>query len=101
MPSQKTTNSKNSTLPSKSSESNPSLPSTLELQESLQADAKALDIPTGSAQIFIKKAVEDAEKSLSSQKNVTRKSLDRALIKELKKYHQDLAYVYQNRDKII
>ena len=39
--------------------------------------------------------------SSKSKKIITEQDLNRAIVKELKKYHKDFAYVYENRDKII
>ena len=71
------------------------------IQHELKAHARALEIPVGAAEIFIKKSLTAATKSLKSKKIVTDQDLNRAIIKELRKYHKDLAYVYENRDKII
>ena len=72
-----------------------------EIKRELKAHAKALDIPPGSANIFIDKSVTAATKRLSTKKLITESDLTHALVKELQKYHTDLAYVYENRDKII
>lgn len=72
-----------------------------DLTKTLKIDARAVGIPSGAANIFIEKVLQDAEKSLKSKKVITKKDLDRAIIKELKKYNSDFAYVYENRDKII
>ena len=71
------------------------------IKRELKIHAKALRIPPGSAEIFIDKAMKDALRTLKSKKLITNQDLDRALVKELKKYHPDLAYVYENYDKII
>ena len=67
----------------------------------LKIHAKALGIPSGSAEIFIKKSISAAEKSLKSRKIITKNDRIRAITKELKKYNKDLAYVYENFNKII
>ena len=67
----------------------------------LKIHAKALGIPSGSAEIFIKKSITAAEKSLKNRKIIIRADRIRAIAKELKKYNKDLAYVYENYDKII
>lgn len=67
----------------------------------LKTDAKAVGIPAGAAESFISRTIKDAKKSLKSKKLITKDDLDRAIIKELKKYNADFAYVYQNRDTII
>ena len=71
------------------------------IKRELKIHAKALRIPPGSAEIFINKALKDALRSLKSKKIITDRDLNRAIVKELKKYHKDFAYVYENRDKII
>ncbi len=67
----------------------------------LKIHAKALGIPSGSSEIFIKKSVDTAKKSLKNRKIVLESDLRRHISKELKKYHADLAYVFENYDKII
>ena len=70
-------------------------------ESTLKIHAKALGIPSGAAEVFIQKSLKDTTKSLESKKIITESDFTRALIKELKKYHADLAYVYENYDKII
>lgn len=72
-----------------------------QLKKELKIDAKALNIPPGAAQIFIDKVLADTDKALKSKKIITEDDLTRIVVKELKKYHADLAYVYKNRDKIV
>ena len=71
------------------------------LKRNLRIDAHGVGIPTGAANIFVDKTVKDALKSLKDKSIITEKDLDRAIVKELKKYNPDLAYVYKNRDTII
>ena len=70
-------------------------------KKDLEIDAKAVGIPSGAADAFIDKSLASAKKSLKSRKIITEKSLEVAILKELKKYNTDFAYVYENRDKII
>lgn len=67
----------------------------------LKNEARALGIPIGAAESFINLVVPAVIKNLSDKKIITEKDLTRAVIRELKKYNADLAYVYENRDKII
>lgn len=67
----------------------------------LKIDAKGLGIPSGAATIFIEKTLKTATKALQKKTIVTDLDVKKAITKELKKYHADLAYVYENRDKII
>ena len=71
------------------------------LKKALKIHARALDIPEGSAEIFINKSVAAAKKALAKHKFITDQDITRVVAKELKKYHADLAYVYANYDKII
>jgi hypothetical protein len=72
-----------------------------DLKKLLKTDAKALGIPSGAAEIFIERTLKSVEKSLKSKDLITESDLTRLVVHELKKYHADLAYVYQNRGKII
>jgi hypothetical protein len=71
------------------------------LIKNLKIDAKAVGIPAGAAEVFIEKSLQAASKTLKNKKIITSKDLERAITKELKKYNTDLAYVYENHDKII
>lgn len=72
-----------------------------EVIKDLKVDAHALSIPEGAAEIFIERTVKDAKKSLKNRSIITERDLKHAILKELKKYNADFAYVYENRDKII
>lgn len=71
------------------------------LSKELKLHAKALGIPEGSAKVFINETLTAAKKSLRAKSIITAADLDRAIIKNLKKYHKDFAYIYENRDTII
>ena len=71
------------------------------LKRELLLDARAVGIPSGAAEDFVDRSLAAAITSLSRKSIITENDLKRAIAKELKKYHPDLAYVYQNRDKII
>ena len=71
------------------------------LKKELKIDARAVGIPSGAADSFIEYTIKNATKSLKSKQIITVKDLKRAILKELKKYNRDFAYVYENRDKII
>ena len=72
-----------------------------EIIKNLKIDARGVGIPEGAAEVFIARTMKDAKKSLKNRSIITEKDLNWAILKELKKYHADLAYVYENRDKII
>lgn len=71
------------------------------LQKSLKIDAKAIGIPAGAADVFIAKTLDAVEKDLKHHRIITESGLKSAIVRELKKFHKDFAYIYQNRDKII
>ena len=71
------------------------------IEKDLKIDAKAVGIPSGAAELFIKKTLEEVKKQLKNKTIITDKDLERIITKELKKYNADLAYIYKNRDKII
>ena len=72
-----------------------------EITKELKIDTHAVGITEGAAEAFIERTMKDVQKSLRHKSIITESDLNRAIIKELKKYHADLAYVYENRDKII
>lgn len=71
------------------------------ITENLKIDARGLGIPDGAAEIFINHTLKNLKKTLKSKSLITENDLNRFIAKELKKYHTDFAYVYQNRDTII
>ena len=71
------------------------------LTRDLKTEARALGIPVGAANIFVEKTVSATQNKLKKKKIITKRDLERTVVAELKKYNADLAYVYQNRDKII
>lgn len=71
------------------------------VKSDLKLHAKSLGIPSGAADIFIDKTLKTVSRNLKNKKIITTEDLTRAIAKELKKYHQDLAYVYEIYDKII
>ena len=71
------------------------------LTRDLHRTAKGLGIPEGSADAFIARVIPAVEKSLSHKSIITESDLTRALVRELRKYNPDFAYVYEIRDIII
>lgn len=72
-----------------------------QLIKELKMHARAVGLPSGSAESFIEATIKSAQKTLKNKSVITDSDLVRIVTKELKKYNQDLAYVYQNHDKII
>ena len=71
------------------------------LHHELKLHSRALGIPDGAADSFIDATISSVEKNLKSKTVITAADLRRNIVKELKKYNTDLAYIYQNRDTII
>ena len=64
-------------------------------------EARALNLRSGSAEKFAVLTTDAVEKWFGSRTIVTEKDLKLRVAKELKKYNEDLSYIYLNRDKII
>ena len=71
------------------------------VRSELKLHARALGIPSGAANDFIEETLKSVQKSLSKKSTVTSADISRLIVKNLKKYHADFAYVYENRDTII
>ncbi len=72
-----------------------------ELIRDLKLEAKAVGIPQGAAEDFVAKTIAAVSAKIAKRKVMTKIDMERIVAIELKKYNADLAYVYQNRDKII
>jgi len=72
-----------------------------ELKEELLRQAKALRMPAGTAEVVASKVTEQVGKWIAKRAVVTTDDVDRRVALEIEKYSADLAYVYQNRGKII
>lgn len=64
-------------------------------------EAKVLGIAESTAEMFSEQVVERVAQWVEKRMAITSDDLNRQLATELKKYSSDLAYVYQNRGKII
>ena len=71
------------------------------LEKTLKIDAKALGIPAGAADVFIAKTLDAVDQAFKQHKIVTRRDFEATVVKSLKTFHKDFAYIYQNRDKIV
>jgi hypothetical protein len=71
-----------------------------ELIRELKIHAKAVGIPSGAADDFIKRTAKAATKRLSKG-DYPPATVRNVVAIELKKYSPDLAYAYKNHDKII
>lgn len=72
-----------------------------DLKKDILHEAKLLKISETVAQTIAGRVAEKVEKWMEKRAAVTNDDLNRQLAKELQKYNADLAYVYQNRGKII
>lgn len=71
------------------------------IRSELNLHARALGIPSGAADTFIDAVLKSTKRSLAHKPIITTTDLTRTISRELKKYHPDFAYVYENRDTII
>ncbi len=72
-----------------------------QLKKELKTHARAISIPEGAAQAFVKQTILGVQKNLTQKTTITSQDLTRLVSKELAKYNSDLAYAYKNHDKII
>lgn len=71
------------------------------LKTEIIAEAKILKIPESTAEIIATKTATEVAKWVAKRAAVTVDDVNRRVALEVAKYNSDLAYVYQNRDKII
>ena len=74
---------------------------TKSLRQELKLHSRALGIPEGSAKIFIDETIKSVDQSLNGKAIITSTDFTRLVVKTLKKYNQDFAYVYENYDIIL
>ena len=72
-----------------------------ELKSDILKEAKILGIPAGSAEAIATKVSEKVTKWASKRSFITDTELNHKIVTELTKFHADLAYVFENRGKII
>lgn len=71
------------------------------LEKQIVCDAKGVGIPAGSAKAMASQIAKKVLGWAEKRGTMTEADLYRQLAKEAKKYSVDLAYVYENHDKII
>lgn len=71
------------------------------LRESLIYDAKVVGIPEGAAETIAIKIIKTVSEWAQKRSAITTDDLNRKVASEAEKFNADLAYVYQNRGKII
>ncbi len=72
-----------------------------ELKNDIIREAKALGVPVGTAEVIAEKVAKLVAKWVNQRVTVTVDDINRRVALEIAKYQTDLAYVYQNRGKII
>lgn len=75
--------------------------SEIELKAELMREAQALQIPVGAAEEIAVRVAGQVKKWVEKRSAVTTTDIQRRVALEIEKYSPDLAYVYQNRGKII
>ena len=71
------------------------------LIEEIMREGKVLGLHPGAVEAIAIKVADTTTEWIHSQIEYNEKDLNIKIIKELKKYHHDLAYIYENRGKII
>ena len=72
-----------------------------DLKKELLTSAKAVGISVAVAEAMSTKIANRVAERISKRSAIAMGDLNRLIAEEANKYSQDLAYVYQNRDKII
>lgn len=71
------------------------------VRKDIMQSARGLEIAEGAAEDIANRATREVEKWAKRRTMITRADLDSQIAQKVKKYNKDLAYVYQNRGKII
>lgn len=72
-----------------------------EVRQDLLRSMKALRVPEGVAETWARKIISEVKPEVKERALLTDEQLNGYLATAAKKYSADLAYVYQNRGKII
>lgn len=75
--------------------------SSSDIKQSILRNAKSLGLPEGWAKQIATRVAKETDAWIADKEIVTESDLRRQIVKELKKLNADLAYAYQNHDKII
>ncbi len=75
--------------------------SRLKLKDDILREARVAKIPSGFAEKIADEVSHKIEKWLDNRPIVTKRSFDMAVVRELKKYNADLAYIFENHGKMI
>lgn len=72
-----------------------------EVRKDILRNAKSLGIAEGAAEDIADRTLKELGAWAERRTAITRADLNAQIAKKIKKYNKDLAYVYQNRGKII
>lgn len=71
------------------------------IHEDIKREAKVLGLHPGTAEIIADKVTEKVVTWGKKRSTVTEEDLNGKLAKEIKKFNEDLAYLFESKDKII
>ena len=71
------------------------------IHEDIKREAKVLGLHAGTAEIIADKVTERVVAWGKKRSTVTEEDLNDKLAKEIKKFNEDLAYLFESKDKII
>jgi hypothetical protein len=71
------------------------------VHEEIKREAKVLGMHAGTAEIIADKVTDKVMTWSKKRSMITENDLNQRLAKEIKKYNEDLAYLFESRDKII
>lgn len=71
------------------------------IHEEIKREAKVLGIHPGTAEIIADKVAEKIATWSKKRSMITEDDLNTKLAKEIKKYNEDLAYLFESKGKII
>ena len=71
------------------------------VHEDIKREAKVIGMHAGTAEIIADKVTEKVINWRKKRAMITEEDLNMRLAKEIKKYNEDLAYLFESRDKVI
>lgn len=71
------------------------------LKEEIMREGRVLRLHPGAVEIIAGAVAKDTAKWVEKRSIITKNDLNTKVGKELEKYNRDLAYIYQNRGKIV
>ena len=71
------------------------------VHEEIKREARVLGLHAGTAEIIADKVTDKVMAWSKKRSMITENDLNQKLAKEIKKYNEDLAYLFESKDKII